>query len=77
MSISRWVRADSIFARRTAEEPVEIAVGHDIVGAEGEVGHVHSEGAVFFEVDQLLQNHVPILRLAVGRQAHELVLTAS
>ena len=43
-------------------------------GAVVEVLHVQAERAVVLEVDQLLEDEVGVARLAVGREAHQLVL---
>ena len=60
--------------RRTAEEVVEALVGHAQTCHIVEVAHVEAERAVVLEVDEVLENRVDVLRLAVGRQAHHLVL---
>ena len=76
MSISRWVISLSALRGRSAEERVHLRRRHDVVVAVAEVGHVQAERAVFLQVEQLLDDHVAIDRLAVRRQAHQLVLAA-
>ncbi len=72
-SISRWVSGVPACAagRRRA---VERVVGHGQAGAVVEVVHVEPERAVVLEVDQVLADQRRRNRLAVGRQAHQLVL---
>ena len=41
-----------------------------------EEGHVHPEGTVVPDVDQVVTNQIDVNRLAVGGQSHHLVLTA-
>ena len=60
-------------ARRAAEQFVEFAVRHRQSLAIIEILHVHRQRAVGLEVNQLFENHVRVFRLAVGREAHELV----
>ena len=60
-------------AARPAEQRGELVVRHAQAGAIVEVGLVEAEGAVFLEVDDVVQDRVLELRLAVGRQAHHLV----
>ena len=52
----------------------ELLVRHAQAGAIVEVALVEAEGAVFLEVDDVVQDRVLELRLAVGREAHHLVL---
>ena len=60
-------------ARRAAEQLVERAVGHRQAGEIVEVLLVQPERAVFLQVDQLVVDQVDVLRLAVRREAHDLV----
>ena len=60
--------------RRAAEEPVELLRRHRQPLAVVEVRHVHAERPVVLQVDQLFEDQVDVLRLAVGGQAHQLVL---
>ena len=39
-----------------------------------EVRHVHPERAVLLHVDQVVENHVAVFRLAVRSEPHDLVL---
>ncbi len=59
--------------RRTAEQFVELRAGHGQAGAVIEVGLVEPEGAIRLQVDQVIENLVDILGLAIGRQAHQFV----
>ena len=61
-------------ARWTAEERVELFVRHHEAPQEGEVIHVQSKRSIHLHVDELLVNRPHETRLAVGREAHELVL---
>ena len=61
-------------ARRPAEQRVELAVGHRQPGAVGETVEIQAERAVRLEINQVIENGPEVLRLAVGRQAHHLVL---
>ncbi len=61
-------------ARRPAEQLVEGPVRHGEPGEVVEVLLVEPERAVLLQVDQLVQDQIHVLRLAVGRQAHDLVL---
>ena len=62
-------------SRRTTEELVESPVRHGKAGAVVEVLHVETKGTVRLKVEQLIEDQVGILWLAVGCEAHELVLT--
>ncbi len=62
--------------RRAAEELGEPAPGHPQALAGGEVGRVQRIAAVVLEIDQVLPDQVDIPGLAVGCQAHQLVLAA-
>ena len=61
-------------ARLAAEQLAELLVRHAQAGAVVEVLLVEAEGAVLLEVDDLVEDQVLELRLAIGRQAHDLVL---
>ena len=61
-------------ARRTVKQLFHLSGGHPIRVAKREVIHVHAERTVLLGVKELIQDAVPIDRLAVGREAHELVL---
>ena len=63
-------------ARRTAEEAVKPPIGHRQPLAVVEIVHVEPEAAVGLQVDQALEDQVPVDRPAVGGQAHQLVFTA-
>ena len=58
------------------EQSVELHRGHHGAVCVREVRHVHAEGAVVLQVDQVLHDGVAEAGLAVGRQAHQLVLAA-
>ncbi len=60
-------------ARRRAEQVGEPFIGHGQTGGVVEIVHVQAEGAVRLQVDQLVEDQVDVLRLAVGRQPHQLV----
>ena len=60
-------------ARRAAEQLVELARGHGEAGRVVEVALVEPERAVVLQVDQMLEDQVGVLGLAVGREAHHLV----
>ena len=59
--------------RRSAEKLIERPVGHGEASEVVEIFLVEREGAVFLEIDQLAQDEVDILRLAVRRKAQDLV----
>ena len=63
-------------SRRAAEQVVELPRGHRQPLAVIEVAHIHAIGAVFFQVQEPLENQVLVDRLAVGGQAHDLVFAA-
>ena len=63
-------------ARRSPEEVVEPLIGHGQALAVVEVVHVQPETAVRLEVDEVLVDRVLVDRLAIGSQAHQLVLAA-
>ena len=58
-----------------AEHIGELVVRHAEASAIVEVGLVEAEGAVLLEVDDLVEDQVLEPRLAVGREAHDLVFT--
>ena len=60
--------------RGTAEEPLEAHAGHREAIGEVEVVHVEPDRAVGTDMDELLPDEIGVLRLAVGSEAHELVL---
>ena len=60
--------------RRPVEQRVEPARRHSETLAVLEVRHVHAERPVGLQVDQVVPNAVDVLRLPVGREAHQLVL---
>ena len=62
------------YAGRTAEQAIERAVRHREAGEIVEVLLVKRERAVFPQVDELGEDHVDVLRLAVRREPHHLVL---
>jgi hypothetical protein len=57
-----------------AEELLEGPAGHGQAGMVVEVLEVQAEGAVFADVDEVLVDKVLVFRLAIGGQAHQLVL---
>ena len=61
-------------ARRPAEERVELRRGHPEPLAVAEVRQVEAERSVVLQVDQMLPDPVGVARLAVRREAHQLVL---
>jgi hypothetical protein len=61
-------------ARRPAEERVEALAGHRQPGAVVEVVEVEPEAAVGLEVDQVVEDGLRVPGLAVGGEAHDLVL---
>lgn len=56
-----------------AEEGVEAGAGHAFAVQVAEVLETEAEGAVFAQIDELLQDEVAVTRLAVGGEPHELV----
>ena len=72
-SISRCVSGDSGLRGGPPKSRWNFADGHRQPLAVVEVRHVHAERAVVLQVDQVLEDQVGVLRLAVGGQAHELV----
>ena len=63
-------------ARWAFEEFVHPWRGHDVVVAVGEIGHIHLEGSVFLQVQQVVEDPVAIDRFAIRRESHQLVLAA-
>ena len=61
-------------ARRAAEQLVELRIGHAQSGAVVEVVHVETERAVVLHVDEMVADLLHEPRLAIGREAHHLVL---
>ena len=61
-------------ARRPAEQRVEPLVRHGQAGAIVEIVEVEPERAVGLQVDQIVVDQLGVFRLAVGREAHHLVL---
>src|SRR5262249_61062226 len=61
-------------ARRRAEKAVKFVVGHGQASAIIEIVHVEAEGAVRLEVEEMIEEEVDVLGLAVGSKAHHLVL---
>ena len=61
-------------ARGATEQCIEPGVGHGEAGAVIEMVEIEAERAVRFQVDQVVENGLGVSRLAVGRQAHQLVL---
>ena len=61
-------------ARRAAEKLVELRRRHGEAGRVIEVALVEPEGAVVLEVDHVVEDEVGVLGLAIGREAHDLVL---
>ena len=62
-------------SRRAAEEAVELPRGHGHSLAVIEIGHVHTERAVFLQVDQF-HDLLDEGWLSVGGEAHKLVFAA-
>ena len=63
-------------ARRAAQETMEPSIGHRQPLAVLEIVHVEPEAAVGFEVHQMLEDQVPVDRLPVRGQTHQLVFAA-
>ena len=61
-------------AGRAAEQVGELGVGHRQTDAVVEIRDIQPERSVVLEVDQVVEDEVAVDRLAVGRQAHQLVL---
>jgi hypothetical protein len=61
---------------RPSEELVELLRGHDLVGTEREVRHVHPKRPVRTQIEHFVPYQVRVLRLPVRREAHELVFAA-
>ena len=61
-------------ARRQAEQAMKARVGHRQAGAVIEIIQIQMEGAVGLHVDQVIEDLFGELWLAIGRQAHQLVL---
>jgi hypothetical protein len=59
---------------RTAEELLEGGPDHHQVVEVGKIVHVEPEGAVLLQVQELLEDPVPVDGLPVGGEAHQLVL---
>ena len=74
MSISRWGDPRFGFADRAVEELFHLRIGHGQALAIIEVGHVHPEGAVLFQIKQVVDDEVFVFWLSVGGEAHEFVL---
>ena len=64
LGMSRW----------TAKKAVKAAVRHREAFAVAEVPHVQTKRTVFLQIHERPQNQISVLGLAVGRQAHQLVL---
>ena len=60
--------------RRPAEQRVEALVGHRQAGHVVEIFGVEAERAVGLEVDQMVEDRAGVARLAIRREAHQLVL---
>src|SRR5437867_8144287 len=71
-SISRCVSLDS-GTRGGPEQPVESAVRHRETREIVEVLLIERERAVLAQVDQRPIDHIHVVGLAVGREAHDLV----
>ena len=61
-------------AHRRAEQVGELPVGHGEAGAIIEIIEIEPERSVRLQVDQMIEDAGGIFRLAVGGEAHELVL---
>ena len=59
---------------RTAEQHIELSIGHGQSGAVVEVLHVEPERAVRLQIHQMVVDVFGVLRLAVRSQTHDLVL---
>ena len=64
-------------AVRASEQIRKPAVRHPHAGRIAEVALVESEGAVGLQVDEVIEDRVHVARLAVGREAHQLVFAPS
>ena len=73
-SISRCVSLLSGFRGGTAEQTIEGAVGHRQAMEVVEVLDVQLERTVLLQIDELGQNRLHVLGLAVRREPHHLVL---
>ncbi len=60
--------------RWAAEQTIKAAVGHPQSNAVIEIFLIEAKRAVWFEVDQMLEDSIGISWLAVRRQPHDLVL---
>ena len=60
-------------AHRGAEQALEILVRHGQAGAIIEIVHVETESTVGFQIDEVIEEQIDVLRLAVGRKPHHLV----
>ena len=60
--------------RRTAEQSVELLVGHPQTCAVIEIRLFEAEAAVLLKIEKTVEDQVLECGLAVGRQAHDLVL---
>ena len=74
MSISRWVIGDSGARRGPPNSRSKAGRGHLQPFAIPEIGHVHPEGAVRFEVDQMVSDQICVNGRPVRGQSHQLVL---
>ena len=61
-------------ACRAAEERIELRIGHAQSGTVVEIAHVQTERPVFLDINQVFEDQLAELGLAVGRKAHDLVL---
>ena len=61
-------------ARRPTEQRVETRAGHAQAGRVLEEAHVEPERAVGLDVDEVAADQLRVARLAIGREAHHLVL---
>ena len=61
-------------ARRPADQPLERAAGHRQPVRVREVLHVHPQAAIVADLEEVVLDELDVLRLAVRREAHHLVL---
>lgn len=62
------------FPGRAAEQVREVFIRHAESGAIVEVLHIHPEGSVFLQINQVIVNGLDVFGLPVRRKAHNLVL---
>ena len=61
------------FARRPAEQLVELAAGHAEAAMELEIAQVEPVSAIGLDINQMVFDLIDVLGLAIGGQAHQFV----